>query len=249
MIILPSILEYSLETLEQKLDYIDTNRPELALLQAGSMVPHLHLDFVLPQFSKDRRVMTSHQPATVLGAIESKFDPKKPLNLDLHLMGAVEDLFEQFSFFESYNFNSNWTFTLFLPQKYTQSWQSMIESRNLKNIKIGTWFDLGQWADMSKIDPQWQNPCEEEVLTIPQHFPEFQKGQRYLLMTVVAGKSGQKLTDAVAKKVLQIVNDNPQSSFVLDGGWKPGAIQNAPINSAFVSYSGFWGTRLVDKYK
>ncbi len=41
----------------------------------------------------------------------------------------------------------------------------------------------------------------------------------YLLMTVVAGKSGQKLTAQNKQEVLEVVRKNPEIDFIVDGGW------------------------------
>jgi pentose-5-phosphate-3-epimerase len=280
MQILPSILEYSLESLDIKLDYIIQNWEEVVDLQKtgltdfstteknltsnsesetkikitpnilpievkkeaskGEIKPiHLHLDFVMEQFAQDRKVMKSYSISSVLEKIDAKMNDK-PLILSFHLMGAVEDLYEVYNDIKNVKFNNKWKHIFFVPEKYAQPWKEMLDNKNSQNFEVGIWYDFGQWA---KIEG-WQNNLTPEVLTIPTKYPVFKPKTSYLLMTVVAGKSGQKLEENVKQKALEVVEQNPQSQFILDGGWKIDNQVSYPKNVAFVSYSGFWSSRL-----
>ena len=58
-------------------------------------------------------------------------------------------------------------------------------------------------------------------------------------MTVVAGKSGQKLTQENRQSALDLVQKFPQKKFLVDGGWSVGWKEDFD-NLEVVSYSGFW---------
>ena len=213
---LPSLLEYSTESLEQKLDLINANISKFRLLTKthDSDKISLHLDFVLPQFAKDRSVMKSLNPESVFNGLQNRFKDSK-LSLSLHLMGDSEDLAEVYRFFGEYDFNPNWEYLFFIPEKYSNLWQSAVFSQQ-KNIKTGVWLDLGEWENN-----------------------DLKAGSDYLLMTVLAGKSGQKLTEQVKSDVLELAQNYADKKFILDGGW---SVDNSeyPNNIKVVSYSSFW---------
>jgi pentose-5-phosphate-3-epimerase len=201
--ILPSLLEYSVESLETK----------LARLQDKKMTS-LHLDFVLPQFAKDRNVMTSLSLDSVFSPL-GKTNKNQRLHLTIHLMGTIEDLFDSYRFFEKYAFNSLWNYKILIPVKYIQSWRNQIKNKR-KNVQIGAWYDLDEWDNVN-----------------------FSSRQTNLLMTVKAGKSGQKLTSEIAQKVLLVARKYPHTHFVLDGGWE-WDFETQLNNTDHVSYSSFW---------
>jgi hypothetical protein len=122
--------------------------------------------------------------------------------------------------------------TLFLPFNQAISWR-----RTFKKYKIGAWIDLNQWF---KTDENGK-PQKPIILDLPNI-------HSVLVMTVQAGKSGQKLTPDVEKALSKFVEKNSEMSyFVIDGGWNKGKAQefidknNPQSNVDFVSYSGFWG--------
>jgi pentose-5-phosphate-3-epimerase len=200
--LLPSLLEYSVESLETK----------LAHLRDKKMLS-LHLDFVLPQFAKDRNVMTSLSLNSVF-SILGKTNKNQRLELTIHLMGTIEDLFESYKFFEKYAFNSLWNYKILIPAKYIQSWRNQIKNKR-KNVQIGAWYDLDE---LDNID--------------------FSAKQTNLLMTVKAGKSGQKLTSEIKKKAQLIAQKYPKSHFIFDGGWEWDFVSKRNVDH--VSYSSFW---------
>jgi pentose-5-phosphate-3-epimerase len=217
MIYLPSLLEYSDFQLQKKIDDVKNNLNLFSSLQDSNTKKtkqiSFHLDFVLPQFAKDRKVMTSIGLKAVLEKLKSSFIDFE-LDLSIHLMATVEDLIEVKDFFEKYEFIKNWKYIIFVDQNYTKT----ILNKKLENVKIGIWCDLGSWSQ--KIIDQTET-------------------NNFLLMTVLAGKSGQKLEPEIKQSVLKLVKANPQKSFIIDGGWSLGfeeKIQNLQI----VSYSGFW---------
>jgi pentose-5-phosphate-3-epimerase len=201
--LLPSLLEYSVESLEKK----------ISLLQDKKMTS-LHLDFVLPQFAKDRNVMTSLGLDSVFSTL-GKTNKNQRLHLTIHLMGTIEDLFEEYKFFEKHAFNSLWNYKILIPAKYIQSWRAQIKKKQ-KNVQIGAWYDLGEWDNV-----------------------DFSTRQTNLLMTVIAGKSGQKLTSEMKKKSLEVARKYPQTHFIFDGGWE-WDFKTELKNIDHVSYSSFW---------
>jgi pentose-5-phosphate-3-epimerase len=210
--ILPSLLEYSAESLQSRLDLLKKNSKTIYPLQKTHRLS-LHLDFVLPQFAKDRSVMTSLGLPAVFDALKSNFHDHK-LELSIHLMGETEDLLEGYNFFQDYPYNPNWNYLILIPEKYLNIWQKSIKNGK-KNVTIGCWYDLDEWADKT-----------------------FVQKRTNLLMTVVAGKSGQKLEDNTKEKALQINKKHPTTHFILDGGWPITTKSNH--NTDIVSYSSFW---------
>jgi pentose-5-phosphate-3-epimerase len=200
--LLPSLLEYSVESLETK----------FSLLQEKKL-NSLHLDFVLPQFAKDRNVMTSLSMEIVFSTLQRHSNIQR-LDLTIHLMGTIEDLFDAYKFFEKYSFNPLWNYKILIPAKYIQSWRNQIKNKQ-RNVQIGSWYDLDEWDNV-----------------------DFSTKQTNLLMTVKAGKSGQKLTTEIQKKAILITKKYPQAHFILDGGWEWDF--DSQKNVDHVSYSSFW---------
>ena len=210
--IFPSLLEYSVESLQQKLDLLDQHRKYVSSLQSADILS-LHLDFVLPQFAKDRSVMTSLKPHTVLENLNHKYR-KSRINLTIHLMGELEDMLESFAYFDQHDFNTKWKYTVLLPEKFVSNWRSQIK-KSQKNVVFGVWYDLGECKDKS-----------------------FKIAQTYLLMTVLAGKSGQQLTQSIKETTKKLTLDFPNVHFILDGGWQIG--EKSGKNVDIVSHSSFW---------
>ncbi len=215
--IIPSLLEYSSESLQKKLTKAKNKPRQFIQLSKQSRSGFdfcFHLDFVLDNFAKDRSVMRSLAPEVVLGFLAKLFLNKK-IELTIHLMGDTQDLFEARQFFNNYEFIKNWTYKIFVPKKFTNEF-CKIEK---KNIKIGIWWDLGQWDEAEIKDSQ----------RIIEH----------LLMTVYAGKSGQKLTIETKQASLDLATKFTKNKFIVDGGWAVNDILTTNIRA--VSYTSFWG--------
>ncbi len=208
--ILPSLLEYSNESLLQKLALLGTSQ-STAIFRAKNL--SLHLDFVLPQFAKDRKVMTSIGLETVLKSLEGRFGTTK-LSLSLHLMGTSEDLADAYDFFETYKPMASWSLLVLVPEKFTTSFRALLNS---KYITVGVWYDLGEW--------------ENKALS---------KKQTFLLMTVRAGKSGQIRSETSKQLAIEKAKTHNGSHFIVDGGWSIN--ETVPRNIDVVSYSSFWSS-------
>lgn len=207
----PSLLEYSQEALISKLKQVNSNIDLfLQLIKAKKL--NFHLDMVLEEFARDISVMKSCSPKTVLESLDLVFK-EQCLNLSIHLMGLSTDLKDCYEFFQMKPINKNWQYTVFVPEKFYNFWTTL----PYKNLKIGIWYDLKEW----------------EAQTFIKNVP-------YLIMTVKAGKSGQKLETDIANKSLKIVEDNPLSDFYLDGGWQVDFRYPDLNNLKVVSYSSFW---------
>jgi pentose-5-phosphate-3-epimerase len=210
--ILPSLLEYSIESLETKINLLKKHKTPISRFQNQKNIA-LHLDFVLPQFAKDRSVMTSLSLKSVFETLETHYQAEK-IDLSIHLMGSVEDLVEAYTFFETFEFKPEWNFLILVPEKYTESWKLNIK-KETKNLRIGAWYDLGEWQD--KV---------------------FELKSTNLLMTVLAGKSGQKLELETKENVEKLVKSYPNTRFIVDGGWH--VDDQIFTNTDIVSHSSFW---------
>jgi pentose-5-phosphate-3-epimerase len=206
--LLPSLLEYSIESLQTKLKFFVGRKPLNSI--------SIHLDFVLPQFAKDRKVMTSLGLKSVFFELQ-KILPNSKLNLTAHLMGTIEDLHESYKFFTDFDCPENWKLTILVPEKYTNSWRKLL---NPKGIRVGVWYDLGEWETKN-----------------------LSRRQTYLLMTVNAGKSGQKLTNEIRKLAEKTAKKYPNSHVIFDGGWEWD--YESKRNIDHVSYSSFWKKIIV----
>jgi pentose-5-phosphate-3-epimerase len=211
--LLPSLLEYSMESLETKISLLKKHKLPISRFQNQKNIA-LHLDFVLPNFASDRGVLTSLSLKSVFDLLSSNYADKTNIDLSIHLMGLVEDLYEAYAFFETFEFRQDWNFLILVPENYTESWKINIKKSN-KNLRIGAWYDLNEW----------QNKQFEEKTT-------------NLLMTVSAGKSGQKLTKDVKENVVNVVKSYPDTRFIVDGGWEVN--DKIALNTDIVSYSSFW---------
>jgi hypothetical protein len=223
MSFLPSLLEYSRESLNRKLTQVKSRIEDFKEIQnslnsatkPGDSLS-FHLDFVLPYFAKDRKVMTSLGLESVLKKLEQEFADYK-LDLSIHLMGTSEDLFEAHKFLLDYNFKPNWIYTVFVPEKYTSTFWP--QTQVFTNYKVGIWHDLNDYS-VTKIKGEKDN-------------------QNHLLMTVIAGKSGQKLDAKNQQLCLELCTKFPEKKFIVDGGWGVDYRTNLD-NLEVVSYSSFW---------
>jgi pentose-5-phosphate-3-epimerase len=214
MKILPSLLEYSEAEIIKK----------IGLLASKSPAPYdLHLDFVFQEFARDRSVMASLTPKTVFTILEIYF-AKKKCNLTIHLMGDLSDLEIAWKFFDKYQFNSKWDYLIFVPPNNTNLWSNL--SSKHKNLKTGIWLDLDKWMNLRTTEFQ-------------EFFSQNKEITNYLIMTVMAGKSGQKLLELNKNKAIELVKENPNLNFILDGGWSTNLSYDFN-NLSVVSYTDFW---------
>ena len=214
---LPSLLEYTPQDLETKLKLICANKESFLTYQKSEDGKiYLHLDFVLPEFALFRNVGHGNIESIVFELIEKYFADDQ-LYLSIHLMGLEKDLEFSFDFLldklSNYVFEYDWVGEIFVSREFMDEFKTI---EDCSNFKIGEWLDLGQWN-------------KETV---------FETNQNYLLMTVVAGKSGQKLLEKDKNLMFEITNNNPESNFTADGGWN--LESESKENLKIVSYSSFW---------
>ncbi len=220
--LVPSLLEYSPEALQKKLDTLAEHAEYVATLQSGNSLS-LHLDFVLEFFAKDRNTMMSLSLAKTLAVIGNNLK-NKPLNLSIHLMGSTEDLLQAYRFFEFYHVPEKWTLTVYVPEKYTSTWRnSALESNSRDRVTIGTWYDLDEWQNLQNLSPITTN---------------------FLLMTVMAGKSGQKSDEQTKSQAIILSDLYSEQYFILDGGWKMSESEEVGPNTQIISYTDFWDSIL-----
>jgi hypothetical protein len=214
---LPSLLEYTPQDLESKLKLICSDKESFMKYQKSDDGKiYLHLDFVLPEFALSRGVDRGNLESTVFDLIEKYFADDQ-LYLSIHLMGLDKDLEFSFDFLldklSNYVFEYDWVGEIFVAKDYVEEFITIEEC---SNFKVGEWLDLGEWNKESK----------------------FEADENYLLMTVVAGKSGQKLLEEDKSLMFEIAKNNPESNFTVDGGWN---LESEPKeNFKIVSYSSFW---------
>jgi hypothetical protein len=249
---LPSLLEYTPQDLESRLKLIQSHMSEFQSIQrAVDGKIHLHLDFVLPEFAAERNVQPGNNPEIVFGLIHKYFHDQK-IVCNSHFMGSAKDTNEVLEFFQTYQWNPNWEYILYVGKEFVEAFENEIkllvksrsgevyepkstpspavpplkrrinQSKFQSSIKIGTWLDLDQYSTETKF--------------------EYKDN---LLMTVFAGKSGQKLTEEVRTNCLKVVQSNPEISFTIDGGWtvldQLNELSNEQKNKLnVVSYSSFW---------
>jgi hypothetical protein len=211
---LPSLLEYDITVMEQKLELLSKHEKQILTIQQTETIS-LHLDFVGPEFAVSRNVAVSLQPEEVFALLNKYFD-QYSLNLSIHFMatdGDMEDILDYLiPTFSDLAFEQDWGGKVFVTKSQAEMLDFLPE---ISNFELGEWLDLGQWADL-KPEPK----------------------QNYLLMTVLAGKSGQKMTPQDKQFTLNLAKNNPNSHITLDGGWD---LENELYdNLDIVSYSSFW---------
>jgi pentose-5-phosphate-3-epimerase len=217
--LIPSLLEYSIESLNKKLDLLSDPESKLTVLQDGSHLS-LHLDFVMESFAKDRSIMKSLGFATTISTLITKFKDA-PLNISVHLMGETEDILQAFEYFEMMHIPMTWKLTLFVPEKFTNSWKHSVHEHDAQGkVEIGVWYDLGVW---------------ERLTELPINVNQF------LIMTVFAGKSGQSRNDEYKQRAIDYALKYPDKHFIFDGGWKVLEADQTPQNADIISYRDYWG--------
>ncbi len=219
MLFLPSLLEYSTASLQTKLELIKDNLTKFQAVQkSADQKIYLHLDFVLPDFAASRFVQSGNDPKIVFDLIDSHFYGQKVV-CNSHFMGLTNDIKGVLAFFKSYSWNLNWEYILYVGQEFLQDFEQF---KKFDNLKVGIWLDLDQYNVETKFELS-----------------------DYLLMTVLAGKSGQKLAIDTRSKTLEIVKQNPNINFTIDGGWSvDDEVSELSLkqknNLSVVSYSSFW---------
>lgn len=206
----PSLLEYSLESLNKKINIIKNN-PEFLKL-SGQPNIHLHLDLVMKYFARERSVLASLSLESLISTLFTNFADDK-LSLSVHCMGLSDDLQEFYKYLFQLSLPKNWIMVVYLPTNYATSWK---EQFSKSQIEIGAWLDVDELAGF-----------------------QIQKNiNNYLLLTVKAGKAGQVKTSKADKQAREIMAKYPNKNFLVDGGWKLGS--KGPINAEMVSYGSFW---------
>lgn len=223
--ILASLLEYSDYNLTTKLERIKAGIDIFTALENGHFTTetnpkskdktiYLHLDFVCKQFAQSRKVMKSMDLHSVFEHLHRHFKNQK-LVLSVHIMGESFDITEQIRELFTLNLDPKWDATFFVPFRLANTFEDIFVQ---KNLEFGLWLDKDEWQSID--------------------FDKYEE-KNFLLMTVFAGKSGQKLDPQIKKDALEIVKDYPDKNFILDGGWsveKHSQLKNLQI----VSYSSFW---------
>jgi hypothetical protein len=138
---LPSLLEYSTESLAFKIQKIKQDLPRFFRLTKQKNKIHLHLDIVSRNFAKDKKVMESLELESVFGVLEKNFKPES-LELSIHLMSDSEDLMAIYKFLEKYEIP--YSHQIFIDPKYLQSFKNS-----------NPWYDLESW--FGGIDENYQN--------------------------------------------------------------------------------------------
>lgn len=224
---LPSTLEYYPDKLKEKLQLVKNNLNLFLATQnptyqnslpSNTQPLYFHVDCVLPQFAKDAKVMTGLNLESNFSILSQYFSQKK-LQLSIHLMGTLEDILEIQKFLQSYQFNPNWHYTFYLPDNLS----NLLLNLKNHNVELGIWLDLGNWSETKIVETS--------------KFVD-----KILLMTVKAGKSGQKLESSTSEKALELAQKFPEQNFIVDGGWslnQPKWVEKL-YNLQIASYSSFW---------
>jgi pentose-5-phosphate-3-epimerase len=207
MQILPSLLEYTVQSLDTKLKLLQN--PIVNTITNHQSL-HIHLDVVMKDFAKQRSIMQSLEFDTVHTELMRYYLLQK-IELTIHFMGESSDLFELYKTLQSFEFNTNWHYTILVPLSHIVTFKELLKP---KNIEVGVWCDLEKW----------------EVHT---------EAKTLLLMTVKAGLSGQKMTPEIKNKAAKFVVANPNHKFILDGGWNIDDTIDAS-NAMLVSHTSFW---------
>ncbi len=211
---LPSLLEYNTAALDQKIKLISKYETQILKIQQSEIII-LHLDFVGPEFAANRGVQPSLQPEDVFPLITQYFDQHR-IDLSIHFMATDNDMDNTIDYlipvFSELAFDQEWSGKVFVTKEQTKMLDFLPE---ISNFELGEWLDLGEWSN-------WQ----------------LESKKNYLLMTVLAGKSGQKMTPEDQQKAMELAKNNPDSHITLDGGWN---LENELYdNLDIVSYSSFW---------
>ena len=216
MFITPSTLttHYRLDGgLEGRIQQVVANRERFLRLTRQTEPITWHADFVLPKFAQQRRIQPSFDLATYFGIFGKNFP--YPAILQIHLMGEDEDMKQSLRFFQTQLANPQWQYQILVRPRDYIYWINQLKS--VSQYQLGVWYDLGDWEAIGQFDHSL-----------------------VLLMTVKAGLSGQSLTESIINLALTKVAQNPNTKFILDGGWKIETnLTNYP-NLCIASATSFW---------
>ncbi len=215
MFIAPSTLKTHYQRdggLESRINKVlsDTERFKQITKQTSPFV--WHADFVLPNFAKIRNIEPSFDLETYFDIFIQNYP--NSATFQVHLMGEDVDFQESLNYFQSHPLNPNWNYQILVRPQDFQLWQSVFSAH--KNVQIGVWYDLGQWENIEIFD-----------------------FNLVLLMTVVAGQSGQSITEETINNALIKLDKNQNIFFIFDGGWSVDR-QFSYQNLSIVSDTAFW---------
>ena len=172
-----------------------------------------HADFVLPKFAQQRQIQPSFDLSTYFGIFGKNFP--YPAILQIHLMGEDEDMEQSLEFLQTQLVNPQWQYQILVRPRDYIYWINQLKS--VSQYQLGVCYDLGDWEAIGQFDHSL-----------------------VLLMTVKAGLSGQNLTESISNLALTKVAQNPNTKFILDGGWKIETnLTNYP-NLCIASDTSFW---------
>jgi len=216
MFITPSTLttHYRLDGgLEGRIQQVVANRERFLRLTRQTEPITWHADFVLPKFAQQRQIQPSFGLATYFEIFGKNFP--YPAILQIHLIGEDEDMKQSLRFFQTQLVNPQWQYQILVRPKDYPYWLGQLQPN--QQYQLGVWYDLGEWEAIGQFDHSL-----------------------VLLMTVKAGLSGQNLTESVSHLALTKVAQNPNTRFILDGGWKIQTnLTNYP-NLCIASDTSFW---------
>jgi hypothetical protein len=216
MFITPSTLttHYRLDGgLEGRIQQVVANRERFLRLTRQTEPITWHADFVLPKFAQQRQILPSFNLATYFEIFSKNFP--YPAVFQIHLMGEDEDMEQSLEFLQTQLVNPQWQYQILVRPRDYIYWTDQLKS--VSQYQLGVWYDLGDWEAIGQFDHSL-----------------------VLLMTVKAGLSGQSLTESIINLALTKVAQNPNTQFILDGGWKIETnLTNYP-NLCIASDTSFW---------
>jgi len=211
MFFLPSFLEYSKDTLANKLVLIGHYPQIFYDITKQKEGLSIHLDLVLKEFAEinnaNRSLSLKNALSTILLTI-----PNTPLNFSIHIMGTPKDELAACKELQDFVFPTHWIGTIYSSEDNFNRLNKIIPF----NWQAGIWYDLNEWSNTD--------------------FSDFGSS---LLMTVKAGKSGQESSLDKKLEAINIATKNPNHRFVLDGGWSVD-FESDLSNLEIVSHKSFW---------
>ncbi len=181
---------------------------------------NIHLDFVGKYFARNRKTLYSLSFKNVFDYLKKYFWNTK-CDFSIHLMLEKEDILDYLKEIQTVDISSKWQLSLFISDRY---FDIFVNSLINYDFEFGIWFDKDQWINVD-FDNYIVN--------------------NFLLMTVIAGKSGQKLDNKYKKILLEKVKKYKNKNFYADGGWSIDFKINKKngfdyFNLNIISYTSFW---------
>jgi hypothetical protein len=209
---LPALLVRTEEELAAKLSHVTVDIEEF-METTGQEHHALHVDIILPEFGKTHSSEPTLAYDILLTSIIARFEGER-LRLNIHLMGQADEALAVAQWILA-NLNDTRVYgEIYLPF-YSYDNLELVDHRNWL---VGTWYDKSQW-DLET---------------------EFVSGE-ILLMTVLAGHSGQ-VGDTTLKQSAHLVADkHPEYNWIFDGGWKK---DESPLedNREIAVNTDYWST-------